>query len=59
MSKELSPTQRRFAEIYASGRPAGRAYEEAGYKARGDSADVCSIKLLRNAKIQALVEKIR
>jgi len=59
MTKDLSPTQRKFAEIYASGRPAGRAYEEAGYSAKGASADSAGSKLLRNDKVSEYVESLK
>ncbi len=59
MTKDLSPTQRKFAEIYASGRPAGRAYEEAGYNSKGNVAEAAATRLLRNVKVKELVEELR
>lgn len=57
--RPLSTQQQRFAELVVSGRPAGRAYEEAGYSARGDSADVSASKLLRNPKVEEYVAELR
>ena len=51
--------QRRFAELVVEGVPAGRAYEQAGYKARGASADVEASKSLRKPKVAKLVEELR
>jgi len=52
MITELTPRQRTFTNLYLSGLPAGRAYEQAGYKSTGDAAYSCAHKLLRNAEIQ-------
>lgn len=42
----------RFAQLIAQGKPASRAYIEAGYKARGNAAEVGASRLLRNPKVQ-------
>ena len=57
--KELSTRQRKFVEIHATGVPAGRAYEQAGYKARGASADSAAAKLLRNDKVSEYLAKLQ
>lgn len=60
MARGLTQQQRTFCELYASNMPAGRAYEQAGYKARGKKADESASRLLsRNAKVQAYVEEIQ
>ena len=48
----MNPRQAKFAKLYLSGIPAGRAYEQAGYASTGNAADVCGFKLLRNAKVR-------
>lgn len=55
----LKPRQQRFVELVASGRPAGRAYEEAGYSARGNVADSCAERLMRKDEIVAALAEIR
>lgn len=57
--KPLNDRQRRFAELVVSGRPAGRAYEEAGYDARGNVADSAAERLLRNVGVQAYLVELR
>ena len=42
-----------------SGRPAGRAYEEAGYRQRGDRADTEAYKLQQRPEIEAYMAEIR
>lgn len=60
MNKPLSAQQKKFCELYVSGRPAGRAYEEAGYKAKGAKADESASRALsRNAKVIEYVEELR
>lgn len=51
----LSVRQQRFVDLVLSGIPAGRAYEQAGYKARGNAAETCAARLLRNAQVAAAV----
>ena len=47
----LHPRQERFVALVTSGLPAGRAYEQAGYRSRGNAADVGASKLVRNPKV--------
>jgi len=55
----LSPRHRKFADLFIGGMPAGRAYENAGYSAKGNSAVVCAGKLLTNVNVKAYVRKRR
>lgn len=56
----LLPRQRVFAEIYAPGDvAAGRAYEQAGFKARGASADSAAARLLQNVEVASYVRALR
>lgn len=57
--KELNDRQRMFAELVVSGMPAGRAYEQAGYKSRGAAADVNASKLIRNPKVSKFMAELR
>lgn len=58
--RPLNPRQRLFCEIYVSGRPAGRAYEEAGYDLKGARADESASRLLRtNVKVAKYVAQLR
>jgi phage terminase small subunit len=59
MDKPLNIRQQRFAEFVVSGMTATQAYIKAGYKTRGNSAEVCSSQLLRNPKVEAYVAKLR
>ena len=54
----MNQRQKRFADLYLQGRPAGRAYEEAGYESTGDVADQSASQLLRNPKVQEYIEKM-
>tara|TARA_R110000822_G_scaffold90467_3_gene209157 strand:- start:9069 stop:9455 length:387 start_codon:yes stop_codon:yes gene_type:complete len=56
---EINDRQRKFAKLLVNGRPAGRAYEEAGYASRGPDADCCAAKLQRNAKVQEYIVSLR
>lgn len=50
----------RFAREYLIDLNAGRAYERAGYKARGKSADEAASRLLsRNVKVQARIAELQ
>lgn len=51
--KGISDQQQRFLDFLMAGMPAGRAYEKAGYVARGAVADVNAARLLTNAKVKA------
>lgn len=57
--EELNDRQRRFVELVVLGRAAGRAYEEAGYDARGAVADQAASRLLRNVKVVSYREFLR
>ena len=48
-----------FADLVIRGTPAGRAYEQAGYRARGNAADVNASRLLKNAQVKAYMGKMR
>lgn len=61
---DLSPREAAFVEALLSGKdgkpmPAGRAYEAAGYRARGASADSLASKLLRKNKVSTEIKKRR
>jgi len=58
-TRPLSAQQKKFTELVVSGRPAGRAYEEAGYSSKGASADVSASKLLRNPKVEEYLGELR
>lgn len=58
-AKPLNDRQRRVAELVVSGRPGGRAYEEAGYSARGNNADAEASKLLKQPQMVAYMETLR
>lgn len=57
--KPLSGRQLKFARLVAEGMPASRAYETAGYSARGNSAEVSASQILRNLQVQKEVERLR
>src|SRR5690349_21141351 len=54
---ELTPKQQRFATEYCIDLNATAAYVRAGYRARGNSAEVSACRLLRNAKVQEAIEQ--
>tara|TARA_B110000305_G_scaffold78432_1_gene88228 strand:+ start:243 stop:443 length:201 start_codon:yes stop_codon:yes gene_type:complete len=45
---KLNDRQIKFVELVFQGHPAGRAYEKAGYKAKGKIADANASRLLTN-----------
>jgi phage terminase small subunit len=55
----MNDRQRKFAELVVQGRPASRAYQEAGYSATGNSAEALASKLLRHEKVSAYIEELR
>jgi len=57
--KPLSMQQLRFIEGYVAGKPAKRAYIDAGYKARGNVAETNAARMLRNAQVATEIETIR
>lgn len=64
VNEELSPRETAFVEALLAGKdgkpmPAGRAYEAAGFKARGASADSLASKMLRKDKVSAKIKQRR
>jgi len=61
MSKErpLNDRWRRFCELVVMGRPAGRAYEEAGFRARGNAAETEAAQGLRKPQVASYIETLR
>ena len=55
----LNPRQRKFVGFVLSGMAAGRAYEAAGYFARGHVADVMASRLMTNDDIAACLKAER
>ena len=56
----LNERQRRFCNGVLKGLPATRAYKMAGYTSQSErSVEVCSSKLLRNAKVEAYLDQRR
>lgn len=49
----------RFTQALAQGMPASRAYIEAGYLARGNSAEVNAARLLRNAQVAQRLDELK
>ena len=49
----------KFAQAVVDGVPQSRAYIAAGYKARGNAAEVEASKLVRNPKVSARIDKIK
>lgn len=52
----MNDRQKKFADLIIMGRPASRAYKEAGYSATGNGAEVNGHKLLKNPEIKAYIE---
>lgn len=61
MAKELTILQKRYADIYFSMKEPNQtqAYIQAGYKARGKTAEANASRLLRNAKVEVYLNKLR
>lgn len=57
--RNLTPRQKRFADEYLKGTPAGRAWERAGYRARGAAADVEACRALRLRSIKTYLDQER
>jgi phage terminase small subunit len=58
MSKKLTDRQQRFADEFLVDLNASAAYQRAGYKSKGNAAEVSASQLLRNPKVaQYLAEK--
>jgi len=58
-NRPINDRMRRVCELVVQGHPAGRAYELAGYQARGDSADQAASRLLGTVKVAAYIETLR
>ena len=57
--EQLNERQRKFVEAYLACSIGSQAYIEAGYKARGNSAEAAAVQLLRNIKVQAALTERR
>lgn len=55
--KKLTPGQSRFADEYIVDLNATAAYKRAGYKAKGNAAEVNAARMLRNAQVQAAIQE--
>lgn len=49
----------RFCQEYIVDLNGGRAYERAGYKARGNAAEVAASRLLRNVQVKARLAELQ
>jgi len=56
VANTLTPKQQRFVEEYLVDLNASAAYRRAGYAAKGNSAEVNAVRLLRNAQVAAAIE---
>ncbi|WP_145333335.1 terminase small subunit [Paenibacillus xylanexedens] len=54
----LSEQQKRFADYYIETGNATQSYHNAGYKAKGKSAEVNASRLLANAKVRQYVDEL-
>jgi phage terminase small subunit len=54
----MKAQHKKFAKLWLKGVPAGRAYEQAGYTSRGNVADICASRLLKNAKVKDYIDKM-
>jgi hypothetical protein len=59
VERAINDRMRRVCELVVSGKPAGRAYELAGYAARGDVADQAASRLLGKVKVKEYLETLR
>jgi len=57
-ARALNPRHRKFADLYLSGMPAGRAYEHIS-EAVGDSADTMGGELLGRPRVRAYIGAVR
>jgi phage terminase small subunit len=56
----MNDRQRKFAQLVVKGSAAGRAYEKAGYDARGVKADQSASRMLStNEKVKAYIDELR
>lgn len=54
----MNARQRLFVVEYLKDRNASQAYQRAGYKARGNSAEVCAYQLLRRPQVAAEIARL-
>jgi phage terminase small subunit len=57
--RPINDRMRRFCELVVAGVAGGRAYERAGYTARGDAADQNASQLLRKPKVADYLKTLR
>jgi hypothetical protein len=55
----LNPRQKKFADLFLEGTPAGRAWTQAGYQARGNAAEVQASIALKKSKFKAYIKAER
>jgi phage terminase small subunit len=55
--RPLTPQQQRFVAEYLVDQNGKAAYIRSGYRARGNSAETCAARLLRNVQVRAAVEQ--
>jgi phage terminase small subunit len=55
----LNARQERFARLLAEGMPQSRAYIEAGYRSRGNSAETKASRLVRNGKVRVRLANLQ
>lgn len=55
----LTEKQQRFVEEYLIDLNASAAYKRAGYSAKGNAAETCAARLLRNVQVQAAISELR
>ena len=55
----LNSRQIAFVDLVITGKPGGTAWEEAGYQARGNAADVQACRALKRPNIQAYLKSER
>lgn len=48
-----------FAQLVVSGRPQSRAYVEAGYSAKGNSAETAAARLFRHVQVAQRISELR
>lgn len=58
MSDDLNTRQEAFVRGVVRGKSQRRAYVDAGYAARGDSADACASRMLSSARVKRRVKQI-
>ncbi len=55
----LNAKMLKFAQLHVDGLSNGPAYEQAGYKARGNAAEVNGCRLLKHPDVAAEVERLK